>query len=100
MSIRTLNSPNKMSPIKIEAFSFKGRIFEINEEELKQNQHIISQKPEIDDLITPRVDTENLPESHAPSKSSNRNSSNPSGDSGGTGTPEQLSIHSFYHEHA
>jgi hypothetical protein len=50
MSIRTLNSPARSSPVKsAEVLNFRGRIFEINEEE---SQHLISQKPG-DDMITP-----------------------------------------------
>jgi hypothetical protein len=83
MSIKTLTSPHKMSPIKMEAFNFKGRIFEINDEDYKTGEHIISQKP-MEDIITPRIETERLPESSAPSKSNKRVSTEPSGDSGGT----------------
>lgn len=43
MSIRTLNSPQKNSPIKIDNFGFKGRIFEINEEIIKENESSIGQ---------------------------------------------------------
>jgi hypothetical protein len=40
MSIRTLNSPSKLcSPMKLDILNFKGRIFEINEDE---SQHVVS----------------------------------------------------------
>lgn len=51
MSIRTLNSPAKLSPVKIEPFSFKSRIFEIEEEDPPEPEKCISEKP----METPRT---------------------------------------------
>jgi hypothetical protein len=43
MSIRTLNSPSKFSPVKIDPFNFRSRIFEINED--SPEQQLVSEKP-------------------------------------------------------
>ena len=53
MSIRTLNSPAKFSPIKLEPLSFKGRIFEFNEEDTPEPEKCVSEKP----METPKTQT-------------------------------------------
>jgi hypothetical protein len=71
--------------------TFKGRIFEINEDHVKEENED-SYQYHVDEYITPRVETILILESKAPTKSEKRKSVGASGDSGGTGTPEQISI--------
>jgi hypothetical protein len=68
MSIRTLNSPAKLSPAKIDNFNFKGRIFEINDDIIKEENEDSYQNP-VDEYITPRVYKNLTLESQAPSNS-------------------------------
>jgi hypothetical protein len=54
MSIRTLNSPAKFSPVKLEPLSFKGRIFEFHDEEdTPEPEKCVSEKP----METPQTQT-------------------------------------------
>jgi hypothetical protein len=67
MSIRTLNSPAKESPVKLDNFTFKGRIFEINDDEIKEENEDSYQNL-VDEYITPRVEKILSLESQPPSK--------------------------------
>ena len=48
-----MNSPAKFSPIKLEPLSFKGRIFEFNEEDTPEPEKCVSEKP----METPKTQT-------------------------------------------